>query len=121
MVFRASRRAAQIVRTWLACPRAIRRCREWRLHAHYEQSAFNIFIRPMLAPGELVLLPCEEANGYPKVEQQWRCKSAGATVNHYWGDKPALDSKLHAEFEQNARLSLLVHIARSGGLQPLLY
>lgn len=50
------------------------------------QGVYNTFIRPSLAPEELLVLPCDEANGhegsgYPGLPSN----CSGRFVSHYWG------------------------------------
>lgn len=78
------------------------------------QGAFNRFIRPSLAPGELLLLPCGEANAFPGADG-----CVGEHLHHYWFHKERLLERLHAEFGCDARRGLAALLRTGGHLQDL--
>ncbi|KZV80681.1 hypothetical protein EXIGLDRAFT_845342 [Exidia glandulosa HHB12029] len=85
MVFRSGQKALDILDAIMECPEKIPECKEWKMREKYEQTAFNLFVRPTLKEGEdLILVPCTEANGNFKNRY---CK--GEFVTHAWH---ALDS-----------------------------
>ncbi|KAH7104931.1 hypothetical protein BKA62DRAFT_691143 [Auriculariales sp. MPI-PUGE-AT-0066] len=80
MVFRSGAKAIQILDDILACPEKIPECAQWKTIEKYEQTAFNLFVRPHLVEGEeLIIIPCDDANG--NFKNQW-CH--GKFVTHAW-------------------------------------
>jgi hypothetical protein len=85
MVFRSGPKALQILDDIIACPETIPGCEHWKIYEKYEQTAFNVYIRPKLVEGEeLIIIPCDDANGNFKNQH---CH--GKFITHAWH---ALDS-----------------------------
>ncbi len=84
------------------------------------QGVYNVFIRPTLAPEELLILPCDEANGhegsgYPGLPSN----CSGRFVSHFWGWDG--HKKATAAFQKQilryAKDAMLYHASNYGQLQ----
>lgn len=96
MVVKNTTRVADSLAAWWKCPEEIEGCARWagrtESQLYTDQGAWNEFIRPTLnVPGELLLLPCSQANGNPS---SFGC--TGEHVRHYWMNKRRVIPALHA-------------------------
>jgi hypothetical protein len=58
-------------------------CEKYRTELYHEQTAFNLYLRPLLREGEdFIISPCSEANGW---WTQYVCK--GLVITHAWSGK----------------------------------
>ncbi|PSC68339.1 Galactosyl transferase [Micractinium conductrix] len=122
LLFRRHPRTAEIVEQWGACPREVPGCREVLRGFPCEQGVWNRFVRPTLRPGELVLAPCDEANGYPgaridHLQQDANC--TGRFIRHYWYYKERAQDEFEGQLTDGARGLVLKRLKSSGGLQRL--
>ena len=94
MVFRQHDRVLKMIQDWLTCPDLIPGC-NFTTHEHFvEQDAWNLFIRPKFTSKELVLVPCDLANGYGFGEFS---ECSGRFVSHWWLAKWELSELLRAK------------------------
>ncbi|KAL4420318.1 hypothetical protein ABPG77_010223 [Micractinium sp. CCAP 211/92] len=121
MFLRDRPRTRQLVQQWQRCPLVDKFC-EWALDTWWscEQGVYNVFIRPTLAPEELLILPCDEANGhegsgYPGLPSN----CSGRFVSHFWGWDG--HKKATAAFQKQilryAKDAMLHHASNHGQLQ----
>ncbi|KAL3132135.1 hypothetical protein ABBQ32_008745 [Trebouxia sp. C0010 RCD-2024] len=94
MVFRQHDRVLDILQTWTRCPDDIEGCSFSKHGSFRDQLAWNQFIRPNLTNTELVLAPCETANGYGFGAYP-ECR--GEIVSHWWLSKSELVDLLRAK------------------------
>jgi hypothetical protein len=99
-------RAHEMLRSWDSCPEEptpeFSGCAKWKEPWPAEQAAFGDYIRYMYdRPGDLVEIPCDEANGFPGSGTS----CSGRFVRHMWTAKERTkgiigDGVLQALFEQ---------------------
>ena len=83
-LWRNTPQAVAVVQEWATCLDTIPGCGHWKDSWPYAQGAFTQFIRPRLAPGVFVPLPCDEANGFP-AEHANNLNCSGRFLSHFWG------------------------------------
>lgn len=121
MVFRNTPRTKEVIQQWLDCPKKIPDCQPYTYTGLHEQHVFAHWIRPTLAPGELVLIPCNDANSYPNGNPTFTGDCVGKYINHYWSDKGAAKLRLEEIVKQEVRTLLMMQLVQPGGLQKLTY
>lgn len=84
------------------------------------QGVYNAFIRPTLAPEELLVLPCDEANGhegsgYPGLPSN----CSGRFVSHFWGwgGHEKATAAFRKQILRYAQDAMLYHASSRGQLQ----
>ena len=87
MVLRGRNAKVQsLVKYWADCPEAVPGCEEHRNSLFSDQAAWNVYVRPQLTDDELILLPCDEANGHDgAIAPAYGC--SGKFVSHFWNAK----------------------------------
>jgi hypothetical protein len=84
------------------------------------QGAFTYFVRATLAPGQLQLLPCTEANGSEGIPDEWagnpRC--IGRMLQHFWAEKGELAGRLESAVKPMLLDSMAAHLTRTQDYQP---
>lgn len=110
-----------IVERWLRCPDDVPECDGSRHYWPCDQGAWNTYIRPTLHPGQLVLVPCAEANGFPDAPSSHSGGTCmgGQYLSHYWIEKFRLQELLDATFHENAKEAVLGYLRREGDLRIL--
>ncbi|KAL1841764.1 hypothetical protein VTJ49DRAFT_6602 [Mycothermus thermophilus] len=117
IISRAGNLTQRLFQDWAECPseKRYKGCAQWKDKIFHEQSGFSSFVRYDFLdgfsvdthPNYIKTLPCDEANGSPKVAS-WGC--SGQLVRHYWGDKH-LTNEIFASNVMGAFTPLLVQNA----------
>jgi hypothetical protein len=100
-------RTMEIWNAWGSCPDDHDRfpgCEKWAKNWPYEQGAYSDIIRYHFnKPNDLLILPCDEANGYP--EADYACKGT-LNFQHYWIKKSLVKEKSVPPIMQSAMQGL---------------
>lgn len=119
MVLRNHPKVAALLDQWYGCRRAepsVAACNGYNFTGVRNQPVWNLLIRPQLGPGELVLAPCAEANGFPpSVGPNLGCN--GTHVAHAWHFKEWVQRRLAQEFNASRRAELLPQIINGGHIR----
>lgn len=106
IIAQAGDRTTQMFNEWEDCvtDQKYTNCSKWRYEWSHEQAAFSNYLRyEYNRPGEVISLPCAEANGYP-ARTELGC--TGEFVRHYWQEKGATVGALQDAVTQYAALRL---------------
>lgn len=112
IIAQASERTTELFNIWENCVDDVRYpgCSKWRYEWSHEQAALSNYIRyDYTAPGEVISLPCAEANGYPAREE---LGCTGEFVRHYWLSKESTVDALQDAITQYTALRLHDHFHR---------
>lgn len=100
----ASPRTQELFQEWIDCPLELTdahaNCSQWAYNWAHEQAAFRDYIRPKYnRPQEIVVLPCDEANGSPDRPDGGQPGGEGSNctgefIRHYWLDKHLMKREL---------------------------
>ena len=118
LAVKSDERAKVLLRRWDTCPARIPGCERFIEGEGYppvrDQGAFNKYVRPLMADGELVIVPCSEANGgiFMSPTDPEFCN--GTYVSHYWFAKDDARARMEAEFVVGAKRFFLDKMVQAG-------
>ncbi len=116
-VWRNAPKMLNLMDQWASCTTNITGCDIYFSGMWRDQTAFNVFIRPQLTDKELLILPCDDANG-GNFTDNGNC--TGRHVSHFWLAKEQVQAKMAAEFEADSKRLQLAEMLRTRRLQRLL-